>query len=91
MQTHFTNNRYQSDYYIENASFFKIDNINLGYDFGKIVSNDRIRLRLNASVQNIATFTKYTGYDPENASSDGIDNNIYPRPRIYSLGLNFDF
>jgi len=91
LQTHFTNNRYQSDYYIENASFFKIDNINLGYDFGKIVSNDRIRLRLNASVQNIATFTKYTGYDPENASSDGIDNNIYPRPRIYSLGLNFDF
>ncbi|MBK7098015.1 MAG: hypothetical protein IPH58_06250 [Sphingobacteriales bacterium] len=91
LQTHFTNNRYQSDYYIENASFFKIDNINLGYDFGKIVNNDRVRLRLNASVQNIATFTKYSGNDPENAGSDGIENNIYPRPRIYSLGLNFDF
>lgn len=90
LQTLFTNNRYQSDYYIENASFFKIDNINLGYNVGKI-ANNKVGLRLNASVQNIATFTKYSGNDPENASVDGIDNNIYPRPRIFSIGANLDF
>ena len=89
LQTKFANNRYQSDYYIENASFFRIDNVNLGYNIGKIAHG--VALRLNASVQNIATFTKYSGYDPENASAEGIDNNIYPRPRIYSIGANLDF
>ena len=90
LQTLFANNRFQSDYYIENASFFKIDNINLGYDMGKVIKK-KVGLRLNASVQNIATFTKYSGNDPENASVDGIDNNIYPRPRIFSIGANLDF
>jgi len=89
LQTLFTNNRFQSDYYIENASFFRIDNINLGYNVGRIAQG--VKLRLNASVQNVATFTKYSGNDPENASAEGIDNNIYPRPRIYSIGANLDF
>ena len=89
LETNFQNNRYQSDYYIENASFFRLDNFNLGYNVGRIA--EKVSLRLNASVQNIAVFTKYSGYDPENASSDGIDNNIYPRPRIYSIGANLDF
>ena len=44
-----------------------------------------------ASVQNVAVFTNYEGLDPENSSSSGIDNNIYPRPRIFSLGINLDF
>ncbi|HRB59781.1 MAG TPA: TonB-dependent receptor, partial [Niabella sp.] len=90
LETRFENNRYQSDYYIENASFFRIDNINLGYDFGKI-ANNKLGLRLNASVQNVGVITKYSGTDPENASSSGIDNNIYPRPRIFSIGANLDF
>ena len=89
LQTGFANNRYQSDYYIENASFFRLDNINLGYNVGKIANG--VALRLNASVQNVAVFTKYSGYDPENASMEGIDNNIYPRPRIFSVGANLDF
>lgn len=90
LDTRFANNRYQSDYYIENASFFRLDNLNIGYDFGKVAKN-KIGLRLNVSVQNLAVFTKYSGTDPENASVDGIDNNIYPRPRIFSIGANLDF
>lgn len=89
LQTMFANNRFQSDYYIENASFFRLDNFNLGYNVGRIAQG--VALRLNASVQNIAVFTKYSGYDPENASAEGIDNNIYPRPRIYSISANLDF
>ncbi|WP_245729165.1 SusC/RagA family TonB-linked outer membrane protein [Niabella drilacis] len=90
LETNFANNQYLSNYYIENASFFRIDNINMGYNFGKI-SQSRFRLSVNASVQNVAVFTKYSGADPESANSSGVDNNIYPRPRIFSLGANLDF
>ncbi|NBA75788.1 SusC/RagA family TonB-linked outer membrane protein [Emticicia sp. ODNR4P] len=78
-----------SDYYIQNASFVRMDNANLSYDLGKIMKNSNVNLRLNASVQNVFVITKYTGLDPEVAS--GIDSNLYPRPRTFSLGLNFDF
>ena len=88
LETRFSNNRFLSDYYIENASFLRLDNINLGYDLGKVINN-KARLRLNASVQNVFVITKYSGADPENTS--GIDNNIYPRPRIFTLGANLDF
>lgn len=88
--TGFTNNRYLSDYYIENASYFRLDNINLGYNFGK-VWNDKASLRVSASVQNVFVVTKYSGLDPENASNSGVDNIIYPRPRLYSIGVNLDF
>lgn len=77
-----------SDYYIQNASFLKMDNLNIGYTVGKILRN-KASLRANFSVQNVFTITKYQGLDPE--ISYGIDNNFYPRPRIYALGLNFDF
>jgi iron complex outermembrane receptor protein len=90
LQTTFSNNQYLSDYYIENASFFRLDNINLGYNFGKVI-NDKTNLRVTANVQNVLVITKYTGADPENASSTGVDNNIYPRPRIISIGANLDF
>lgn len=90
LDTRFTNNQYSSDYYIENASFFKLDNLNLGYNFGKIANNKAV-LRLNASIQNILTITKYSGADPENSNPSGVDNNIYPRPRTFSLGANIDF
>ncbi len=78
----------KSDYYLENASFLKMDNFNLGYSFGKIMKGSAT-LRANAFVQNVFVITKYKGLDPENSS--GIDNTLYPRPRIYSLGLNLDF
>ena len=85
-----TTNEYLSDYYIENASFLKLDNINLGYNFGKVLRN-KASLRLTASIQNVFTITKYSGLDPENASSTGVDYTIYPRPRIYSVGASIDF
>ena len=74
-----------SDYYIQNASFFKMDNIHIGYSFGKIIKNTN-NLSISANVQNVFTITKYTGVDPE--VFGGIDNNQYPRPRTYALGLN---
>jgi iron complex outermembrane receptor protein len=87
--TGFFNNQYLSDYYVENASFFRLDNINLGYNVGKIFGN-KASMRLAASVQNVFVITKYSGLDPELAN-EGIDNAIYPRPRIFSLGMNLDF
>jgi len=77
-----------SDYYIEEASFFKIDNITLGYSLPEKIFKD-IRLRLYGSVQNVATITDYDGLDPE--ISGGIDNNFYPRPRTFAFGINIDF
>ena len=81
-------NQLQSDYYVQNASFLKMDNLNVGYNVGKVLGNTA-SLRVNASVQNVFTITKYKGLDPE--IGGGIDNNFYPRPRIVSLGLNLDF
>jgi iron complex outermembrane receptor protein len=89
-ETGFSNNRYLSDYYISNASYFRLDNINLGYNFGKVWQN-KASLRVAASIQNVFVITKYSGLDPENANNTGIDNIIYPRPRVYSLGVNLDF
>ncbi|MBP9741469.1 MAG: SusC/RagA family protein, partial [Chitinophagaceae bacterium] len=90
LETGFKNNQFLSDYYIENASFFRLDNINIGYNAGKILK-DKATLRIAASIQNVFVITKYKGLDPENSSDTGVDNNIYPRPRIFSLGFNFDF
>ncbi|WP_245562270.1 SusC/RagA family TonB-linked outer membrane protein [Niabella aurantiaca] len=77
-----------SDYYIENASFLRMDNIYLGYDFGKIFANTG-NLRVNLSAQNVFVITRYKGLDPE--VPGGVDNNFYPRPRVFALGLNLDF
>jgi len=87
LNTRFTVPRLWSDYYIENASFVRMDNINLGYNVGRICKH--ATLRVSANVQNVFVITKYSGLDPEIPS--GIDNNFYPRPRTYSLGLNLDF
>lgn len=87
LTTGFKNNQYFSDYYIQNASFFRMDNINIGYDAGEIFKNTR--LRLYANVQNAFVITQYTGLDPE--VNGGIDNQIYPRPRTFVFGLNLDF
>ncbi|WP_439882560.1 SusC/RagA family TonB-linked outer membrane protein [Pontibacter sp. MBLB2868] len=85
LETDFDKYQYWSDYYIENASFFRMDNITVGYTFGKIL-NDKVGLRATANVQNVFTITDYNGIDPEHSS--GIDYSLYPRPRIYTVGLN---
>lgn len=89
-ETGFRNAQYLSDIYLENASFFRLDNINIGYNFGKFYRN-KASLRLGASVQNVFVITKYKGLDPENSSSTGVDNTIYPRPRVFSFTANIDF
>jgi TonB-dependent starch-binding outer membrane protein SusC len=86
--TQFKENQYFSDYYIENASFIRMENINVGYNFNKIFGGNT-NMRINATVQNVFTVTKYSGLNPE--VQGGIDNNIYPTPRTYTLGLNFGF
>lgn len=85
--THFQRRRYESDYYLQNASFLKMDNLQLTYDFGKVSVIDG--LHVSAMVQNVFTITKYKGLDPE--SDWGVAGSAYPRPRTYSLtvGLNF--
>ena len=90
LTTNFNNNWYLSDYYLDNASFFRIDNVNFGYEAGRVF-NDKATLRVNASIQNVFMITKYGGLDPENAGDGGVDGNIYPRPRVYSIGFNLDF
>ena len=79
-----------SDLWIENASFFKIDDINLGYTFN-LDSKIAKTIRVAGSIQNVATFTKYSGLDPELTSGDGVDNNMFPRPRLYTIRLNINF
>src|SRR5205814_395292 len=74
LDTKFSNNQYVSDYYIENASFFRMDNINFGYNVGKIFNN-KTSLLVSATVQNVFVITNYKGLDPEISSSEQIDNN----------------
>ena len=74
-----------SDYYIQNASFVRMDNLSVGYDVGSVF-NDNASLMISAIVQNVFVITPYTGLDPEIAT--GIDRSIYPRPRIYSISAN---
>ncbi|RED46789.1 iron complex outermembrane receptor protein [Winogradskyella eximia] len=76
-----------SSHYIEEASFFKIDNITLGYTLDNAIKD--VSLRLYGSVQNVATITDYKGLDPE--ITGGIDSNFYPRPRSFVFGVNVDF
>lgn len=87
LETGFQQRQYLSDYYVENASFLKMDNLNLGYNFGEIFKG----CSLNASimVQNVFCITKYSGVDPE--VPNGMDNSFYPRPRTYSLNLGLNF
>lgn len=88
LNTHFDNRQTWSDYYLENASFLRMDNIQLGFNAGSIKAL-HANVRLNASIQNVFVITNYTGLDPEIAG--GIDGAIYPRPRVFALGVNLDF
>ena len=76
-----------SDYYLESAAFLRCDNITLGYRFNNIMES--ASLRIYGTVNNAFLITDYSGQDPENFGA--IDNNFYPRPRIYSFGVNLDF
>ncbi|MDP3352247.1 MAG: SusC/RagA family TonB-linked outer membrane protein, partial [Flavobacteriaceae bacterium] len=81
-------NRYLSDYYLQDASFLKLDNITLGYTFNT-TSKGVKNMKVYGSAQNVLTITKYDGLDPE--IYGGIDYNLYPRPRTFLLGVNLDF
>lgn len=76
-----------SDLFLEDASFLKMDNITFGYSFNNLFSSG-ISGRLSFSVQNVFTITKYKGLDPENA---GVDNDLWPRPQVYTFGVNLNF
>ncbi len=79
-----------SDLFLEEASFFRMDDINLGYTF-RNVAKSGVSIRLAAGVQNVFVITDYSGLDPEVSVAGGIDGNVYPRPRIYSLRLGINF
>ncbi len=88
VETGFDNQQLYSDYWLEDGSFFRIDNITLGYTFPRLW-NSSSSLRITLGVQNVCTFTKYSGVDPELYS--GLDRDVYPRPRTYTLGLKLLF
>ena len=87
LKTDFKTRQYLSDYYVENASFLKLDNLSLSYNVGKI--NKWASLTVSAMVQNVFTITGYSGTDPE--VPNGMDNSFYPRPRTYSVSLGLQF
>ena len=86
-KSHFYAPQYYSDYYVENASFLRVDNIGINYKVGRI--SNSASLNLSANCQNVFVITKYSGQDPE--VSGGIDNNLYPRPRNYTIGASLNF
>ena len=79
--------QWYSDYFLENASFFRLDDINIGYTF-RTIGKWATDIRVGAGVQNVFILTGYSGMDPETVSETGIDNIAWPRPRIYFLRLN---
>lgn len=80
--------QYLSDYYLESASYLRLDNLYVGYNFGNVIANS-VGLTATLIVQNAFVVSSYSGIDPE--VPGGIDNNFYPRPRTYGLNLNFNF
>ena len=88
LDTRFQNPEFFSDYYVKDGSFMRLDNINLGYTF-KNFYDDKMNIRLYATAQNVLVVTKYKGLDPE--VGNGIDNNIYPRPKIFMIGVSIDY
>ena len=89
-----------SDIYVENAGYFRLQNLTIGYDFNKIwKSSPFSQLRLYFAAQNLFTITKYKGMDPENGRAinsnepwvTGVDLGNYPQPRTYLVGVNIKF
>ena len=81
--------QYWSDAFVEDASFLRMDNLTLGYNFGDIFNSGNSNLRVYGMAQNVFVVTDYSGVDPEIFGN--IDNGFYQRPKVYSLGLNFQF
>lgn len=88
LESGFYLNQPLSDYYLENASFVKMDNLSLSYNFGKVFHTN-VNIRSTLSVQNVFTLTNYSGLDPEIAG--GVDRSFYPRPRTFTLGFNINY
>lgn len=87
-KTNFTNAQYWSSFYLENASYFKLDYVSLGYNFTSLLDY-KVAGRIGLTVQNVFTITDYSGLDPEVVG--GIDNNIYPRPRTFMLSISLNY
>lgn len=83
--------QYTTDLFLEDASFFRVDDINLGYTFPEFKCWKGAKLRLALSCQNVFVITKYSGLDPEIPGENGVDSSIWPRPRTYSLRVNLNF
>jgi len=88
LKTKFEIPQYWSNYYVEDASFFRIDNISIGYTIPTKIAG-KGSLKLSGIIQNALVISDYSGIDPE--VDGGIDNNIYPRPRIYQFGVSLTF
>jgi iron complex outermembrane receptor protein len=86
--TRFVKRQFTSDYFVSNASFLKLDNLSAGYKFDHILNN-KLSARISLTAQNLVTITKYKGLDPE--VPGGVDNNFYPRPRTYMLGISLTY
>jgi TonB-dependent starch-binding outer membrane protein SusC len=86
--TRFVKRQFTSDYFVENASFLKLDHFSMGYNFQNLINNS-MNARVSFTVQNAFTISKYSGLDPE--VNGGIDNNFYPRPRTFLVGLSLGF
>ena len=82
--------QWYSDLFLENASFFRLDDINLGYTF-RAAGRWESDIRVAVGMQNVFILTGYSGMDPEVISENGIDNTAWPRPRTWSLRLNVNF
>jgi len=87
--TTFTDAVKESDYYVKDASFIKLDNITLGYTFNNVIDS-KASLKFTAGVQNVLVITKYKGLDPE-VFNNGMDGTIFPRARMFMLGVNAKF
>ena len=87
----FSQAQYLSDYYVQDGSFLKLDNLTIGYTFPKLfkASGHNASLNIFGTVQNLCTITKYKGIDPE--VFGGIDGTVYPRPRTFVVGVKFNF
>lgn len=82
--------QWYSDYFLENASYFRLDDINLGYTF-RSIGSWQTDIRLGLGMQNVFVLTKYSGGDPEVISENGIDGTVWPRPRTWSLRMSVKF
>lgn len=88
LTSEFANLQVLSDYYMEKADFLRLDNVVLGYNVGSL-AKDLVQVRVSAMIQNVFVLTNYSGIDPE--VGGGIDNNFYPRPRVYTMSINLTF